>query len=358
MVGNFMKLPINIVILTPGFAADEQDTTAIPALQLYTRFLQSHYDDLNIRIVAFQYPFKSGSYTWNGLPVYSAGGRNRKLIKILTWIKVMVHLYRLRKKTGIDIVHSFWLTEASLIGLVFCRFMGIRFLATTMGQDVKPENKYLSILRYFSFDMTVISLFQHEYVKTLKKAKVLNVIPFGIDRSYFHDVSIPRTIDILGVGSLNSIKNYEQFVEIIGSVAVVFPGISCRIIGEGSKRSEIEKMIEEKRLENNIILAGNLSYDKAIEEMHHGRILLHTSTFEGQALVITEALAAGLYVVSYPVGIAATLQSEKLITGLTIKDLTRHLLALLQNQHLDHTPEIHYTIDDTCREYYKIYLEL
>lgn len=353
-----MKLPINIVILTPGFAADEQDTTAIPSLQLYTRFLQSQYDDLNIRIVAFQYPFKSGSYIWNGLPAYSAGGRNRKLTRILTWIKVLVHLYRLSKKTGIDIIHSFWLTEATLIGWVFCRFMGIRFLATTMGQDVKAENKYLRILRLFSFDLTVISPFQYEFVKNLKKANVLNVIPFGVDRSYYHDLKIPRTIDILGVGSLNSIKNYVQFVETIESVAVLFPGIKCKIIGEGTKRPEIEKMIEEKGLENNIILAGNLSYDKAIEEMHHGKILLHTSTFEGQALVITEALAAGLYVVCHPVGIAASLKSEKMFTGKTRYDLTQIILALLENKDLDFTPEIHYTIGDTCREYHDIYLEL
>ena len=96
-----------MVILTPGFAADEQDTTAIPALQLYTRFLQTHNNDLNIRIVAFQYPFKSGSYTWNGLPVYSAGGRNRKLTRIFTWIKVLAHLRRLHKKEGFGL-HSYY----------------------------------------------------------------------------------------------------------------------------------------------------------------------------------------------------------------------------------------------------------
>lgn len=353
-----MKLPINIVLLTPGFAADEQDTTAIPALQLYARFLKSHYDDICIWIVAFQYPFKSGNYTWNELPAYSAGGRNRKLTRIYTWIKVLAHLYRLNKKEGIDMVHAFWLSEATLIGIIFCWFTKINFLATTMGQDVKTGNRYLHILRRLSFKLTVISPFQYEFVKNLKKANVLKVIPFGVEKSYFHDLQLLRAIDILGVGSLNRIKNYIEFVEIIESVALVFPGIRCRIIGEGAKRPEIEKIIKEKALEDNIVLAGNLSYNKAIEEMHQGKILLHTSTFEGQALVITEALAAGLYVVSHPVGIAATLKSEKLMTGDTKFDLVRHITELLIKQDLDFTPEIHYTIDDTCREYNNIYLEL
>lgn len=353
-----MKSPINIVLLTPGFAADDTDTTAIPALQLYVRFLKSHYDDIKLHIIAFQYPFRSGNYSWNGLPVYSAGAGNRKLTRVFTWIKVLVHLRRLQKKEGIDIVHAFWLTDASLIGLVFCRLTGIKFLATTMGQDVKSENKYLQILRFFSFKMTVISQFQNVYLKRLKKAQVLKVIPFGIDLSYFNDNQVNRSIDILGVGSLNSIKNYGEFVEIIKSVTSMFPEVRCMIIGEGIKRQEIVKSIKEKGLENNIVLAGNLSYSRTIEEMHRGKILLHTSIFEGQALVITEALAAGLYVVCHPVGIAASLQTEKIMTGKTKRDLALYIKDILQKEEPDFKPEIHYTIDNTCKEYHEIYLEL
>jgi 1,2-diacylglycerol 3-alpha-glucosyltransferase len=353
-----MKLPIKIVFLTPGFAADETDTTSIPALQLFARFLTFHYDNINLRIVTIQYPVKSGSYSWQGIPVYSAGGGMRKITRLVTWLKVMLHLNRLREKEGIDIVHSFWLTETSLIGLVFCRLTGIRFLATAMGQDVKAENKYLHILRFLSFKMTVISQFQVEFVKNLKKVRLMKVIPFGVDRSYFNDNQGSRTIDILGVGSLNSIKNYPEFIDIVKSVTLLFPDLRCRIIGEGMKRQEIENTIKEKELQDNIVLAGNLSYDRTIEEMHVGKILLHTSTFEGQALVITEALAAGLYVVSHPVGIASSLQTGKLMTGKTGQDLARHIIDILQKKELDFTPQIHYSIDDTCKEYHEIYLEL
>jgi 1,2-diacylglycerol 3-alpha-glucosyltransferase len=350
-----MKSPVNILILTPGFAADENDTTSVPSLQLFIRFLQSNYTDLTIRIAAIQYPVKSGNYTWHGLQAYSAGGRLRKFNRILTWLKVLVHLYRLRRKTGIDIVHTFWLTEATLIGLIFCRLTRTRLIATAMGQDVKAENKYLGILRFFKFDLTLLSHFQHEYVKTYKNTNVLAVVPFGVDLSYFKALPVIRDIEILGVGSLNQVKNYEEFVEVIQAIAINYPGIRCKIIGEGYKMPGIETVIKEKGLDKNITLAGNLSYTNTIEEMHRGRILLHTSTFEGQALVITEALAAGLYVVCHPVGIAAGLQSEKLMTGQDTDELVRHILSILEMRQPDHSPEIHYTIDDTCKEYYSIY---
>jgi glycosyltransferase involved in cell wall biosynthesis len=89
--------------------------------------------------------------------------------------------------------------------------------------------------------------------------------------------------------------------------------------------------------------------------MQTAKILLHTSKFEGQGLVITEALAAGLYVVSYPVGIAASIHSKKLLTGTTREDLAGHLTNLLQLPDPDYTPEIHFTIQDTCKEYHSIY---
>ena len=140
--GICMKSPINIVLLTPGFAADEMDTTAIPSLQLYTQCLTSQHTELNLQILAFQYPYHSGKYTWKGIPVYSAAGKGYKWNRIFTWIKILWVLKRIHKSSGIDLVHAFWLTEATFIGLIFCRLTGVPFLATAMGQDVTKKNKY------------------------------------------------------------------------------------------------------------------------------------------------------------------------------------------------------------------------
>ena len=107
----------------------------------------------------------------------------------------------------------------------------------------------------------------------------------------------------------------------------------------------------------NIQLAGELPYEKVVNAMCSARILLHTAKFEGQGLVITEALAAGLYVVSYPVGIAASISSKKLMTGNTPAELAGHIHTILQSEP-DYTPDIRYTIGDTCREYLEIYQAL
>ena len=46
-----------LVILTPGFAKDETDTTCLPMQQSFIRCLNKMIPHLNIIILAFQYPF-------------------------------------------------------------------------------------------------------------------------------------------------------------------------------------------------------------------------------------------------------------------------------------------------------------
>ena len=350
-----MRSQIKIVLLTPGFAADESDTTTIPSLQLYTKSLSSHYPGLNIKVITFHYPFKKGQYTLNGIQVYSFAGKGRKWYKPFLWINILMLLYRIRKNTGIDIVHSFWLSETTFTGWLFCRLTGTAFLATAMRQDVMKSNKYLRILRFFSFNVTMISGFQSNFLKPFGKSTVYKVVPFGIDPSFYHRLKNERTLDILGVGSLNSVKNWDQFLEIIEILVSRFPSIRCKIIGEGPEKAHLEETVDTKGLGKNIFFTGSLPYNEVIEEMESANVLLHTAKFEGQALVILEALASGSYVVSSPVGIATSLTSKKLMTGINTEELVCHLINIFSLKDPDFEPEIHFTIEDTCREYNSIY---
>jgi 1,2-diacylglycerol 3-alpha-glucosyltransferase len=353
-----MRSQINIVLLTPGFAADASDTAAIPSLQLYAKSISSHYPELNIKVITFHYPFYRGTYLWNGIRVYSFAGRGRKWNKPFLWINILILLFRLRRSDGVSVVHAFWLTETTFIGWLYCRLTGTPFLATAMGQDATQKNHYLRILRFFSFPLTMISEYQSRFLKPFGKSSVFKVIPFGIDPSCCKQEKTERSVDIIGVGSMNKVKNYDLFIKVIELLVRHFPGIKCIIIGDGNERSHIEKSIGEKGLETTIHLKGSLRYETVMKEMHSGKILLHTSAFEGQGLVITEALAAGLYVVSTPVGMAYSLSSKKLMTGTGSEELAAHITGILQLQSPDFEPEFHYSIGDTCRVYSAIYKDL
>src|SRR5690242_6686422 len=100
-----------VVILTPGFAKDEQDTTCLPFLQDYISVLIKVRPDINLQVVAFQYPYKEGNYKWNGVSAYSSGGKNSNYIsRLFCWHRVLKQLKKINKDSGIAVIHSFWLT--------------------------------------------------------------------------------------------------------------------------------------------------------------------------------------------------------------------------------------------------------
>jgi glycosyltransferase involved in cell wall biosynthesis len=358
MDGYFMRSPINIVFLSPGFAADENDSTSIPSLQHLARYIKTHYPAIELTIITFQYPYQRGGYSWNGINVWSAGGKKGRINRILTWIRAFHKIQIINHQKRIDLIHAFWLTEATFIGKIFSLIYNVPLLATAMGQDVKPENHYLTLFRYLSLNLNLISDYQSSFLQKIKRLTIMNVIPFGIDEVFYAGDKNIRTIDILGAGSLNPVKDFGLFVRIISDLSGIFPDIRCMIIGEGSERRYLEALIRKEHLEKNMELAGELDYEIVISRMHQARVFLHTSSFEGQGLVITEALAAGMQVVSFPVGIAETLKSRKLFTGRNREELTDHLIRLLRENNNDFIPEIHFTISDTCSDYLAVYEKL
>jgi glycosyltransferase involved in cell wall biosynthesis len=344
-----------LVILVPGFATDEQETTAFPSLQLFLNNLLKEYPGIKISVIAFHYPFAERHYNWKGMDVYSAGGNKWKTGKLRTWYRVLKHLFRIRKTSGIDIVHAFWLADTALIGIFFRFITGTPLLLTAMGQDVKSQNRYLKVLPLKNVSVTFLSGFQLDYNPSLSLKCKSRIIPFGIDPEFHNEQLSARTTDIIGVGSLNAIKNYPDFIDIVHAVSNVIPHLRCRIVGKGSELKRIKDLLLETKTAEIITLTGELQYEQAIREMSGAKILLHTSVFEGQGLVITEALASGAYVVSYPIGIAKDLKCKKLIVAETKAELIKTLISILQKEDPDYSGEVFYTIRETCKSYMEIY---
>ena len=65
------------VILTPGFAANEADTTCLPFLQILVKAINKNFSSIKIIILCFQYPFSANEYLWNDNKVISLGGKNK-----------------------------------------------------------------------------------------------------------------------------------------------------------------------------------------------------------------------------------------------------------------------------------------
>jgi glycosyltransferase involved in cell wall biosynthesis len=340
-----------VVILTPGFAKDEQDTTCIPTLQQYVSALLVMRPDIKLHVIAFQYPFTEGHYKWKGVDVYSAGGKGVLYSRLLIWRRVNKELKRILCRSEISIIHSCWLTECAFVGQNFAKKNRIKHIAYAMGQDVLRKNKYLELLRFDEMEVITMSESIAGNFHKLTGRKVDAIIPTGIDSSNIDMKNEARTIDIVGVGALSSLKNYELFIEIIALLKKDFPEIRSVIIGEGKEQQLLNRKIRDERLYDNVKLMGAVPHAEVFSYMNRSKILLHTSSYEGQSTVIMEALAMGLTVVCFDIG---RMNSDRIKVCATKDEMVMQIKALLSNK-LDHSPQVLFSMNDTVKEFVKVY---
>ncbi len=341
----------HIVFLTPGFAQNEQDTTTIPAMQLYIKALKEQVPNLRITIISFQFPFTNEKYKWFGCDVIPLKGRNSKLKRIFIWNKVFTILNIVNKENPISILHSFWLGECAFVGNLFSKKHNINHICTLMGQDVLKNNYYLKLLPIQKMKLICVSDFQQ---KQLYKSHILQsrVIPWGIHGAYFSNEKT-KTIDIIGVGSLIPLKNYELFIEVIFEINKKNP-IKVVLIGNGIQKEYLEEKIKKLQLENTISLTGLLPYNKTLNYISQSKILLHPSNYESFGMVFAEALQCKTRIVSKEVGCAFAFENWHICSS---KD--EMIVACLDALSIPFSGNFKqpFTIENTVENYLKIYNE-
>lgn len=296
----------HIVLLTLGFPENENDTTNIPALQVYVRGLTESNPELNIQIITFQFPFTSTNYHWHGIPVFPLNGKNNKLKKLWVWQKALRLLKQFHKTQPIDCIHSFWIGECAFIGEIFSRKNQIKHIITAMGQDVLKPNRYAISL--YKTKSTIISLSNsHHHFLAQNHGINSQIIPWGIAANEFPAIQ-EKTIDILGVGSLNEVKNYTLFIQIIAKLKTQQKHLKVVLIGDGKLKRQIEHEIIKNKLQDVVTLTGELPRDQVLDKMAKAKILLHPSTFESFGYVFSEALYSGMQIVSFNVGTATAIR--------------------------------------------------
>ena len=347
-----MKLTKHIVLLTPGFARDESDTTCLTFLQDYALILKKKYPQYRLNIISIQYPFDRSTYSWNGIDIYSAKGKqSRYFFRGITWLKVLKKLFQLNRTQKIDVIHCFWLTEALLLGKIYNLFKKVQLIGYALGQDSISKNKYLKLP--ITKNIEVVALTNGVQTNLVQlHVPCSTIIPFGINAAKLVQPSVIREVDIIGVGSLIPLKNYGLFVEIINEVKKQIPSIKAVLIGEGMQLQALQTKASKLNLENNLFFAGPLPHQEIFKQLGKSKFLVHTSSFEGQGMVITEALAMGTNVMCFD---SLRINPHSKIQQCKSKqEMIQKLIDQLTNNSLDYTPFIR-TMDETVDEFAKLY---
>ncbi len=101
---------------------------------------------------------------------------------------------------------------------------------------------------------------------------------------------------VLGVGRLEHEKGFDRLINAFAKLAPKYPDWHLRIVGEGSRRQELQRLVEAARLQGRIELPG---WQRPIWPSYaDADLFVLPSRYEGFPSALLEAMASGLPVVA------------------------------------------------------------
>ena len=238
-------------------------------------------------------------------------------------------MIKVAKASELDLIHSHYAIPHAQAAYMAREIIKIPYVVTLHGSDVHTlglDPAYKPVVKHTVEQADAVTAVS-EFLK--KKAheelgieRDIHVIPNFIDASLFSQVSGIRLVVengcvslrgeeeafeicpddkiILHASNFRPVKRVTRLVEIMRTVVDSHPNAHLVIAGDGPTRIEVERKIEELKLCNNIHLLGIKS--NMLEIMASADIFALNSTLEGMPLVLLEAMACKLPVITTPAG--------------------------------------------------------
>lgn len=223
------------------------------------------------------------------------------ILKKIKFLKYVFKLKKIFKKYNPDIIISF-LAVPSFLALL-ARNKKSKVLVSVRND---PNTEYTTLLKKYMMKFLYPKadgfVFQtqtaKEYFSNIIHSKQ-KIIYNAVSESFIqYEKEHIRIEDkrIVAVGRLHYQKNFQLLINSFAKVTEEFPEYKLYIYGEGEERSKLEKIIEEKKLDEKVFLAGNV--DNVPKEIFNASLYVMSSDFEGMPNSLIEAMILGIPVIS------------------------------------------------------------
>jgi len=296
------------------------------------------------------------------------------LPKNLFPIAVFFKARQLIRRQGLyDIIHAYQASQAAGGGwLLKWRYRNTPFLVTV--QEGKDLSKQLWLMRFFrhlifkkSDEVTVISSYLAQYVRSQNSKVPISIIPNGVDLDKFKQGNRHDLKTIITVSRLVKKNGIEDLIDAMTTVRYEVPDAKLIIIGDGPLKENLKFKVKNLKLENGVKFLGEISHDLIPEHLVEADVFVRPSLSEGLGSAFLEAMAAGLPIIGTPVGgIPDFLKDGE--TGLFCKvadpkDLAEKIIKILKDGQLREKITVNakalvaekYDWNTIAEKFYKIY---
>lgn len=172
----------------------------------------------------------------------------------------------------------------------------------SFGSRRKPTNILAKrLLKSGKVHPVSISKIVDDSAKEFFSLKETSIIYNGTDVELFrNDTPLEkRKNTFIGVGRFLPVKNHMLMIKAFARIHEEYPDTNLVLLGEGSLREECEDYVKDNGI-GGIEFKG--AVDNVNEYMKDSKCLLMSSLWEGNPIVINEAIASGCWVISTAVG--------------------------------------------------------
>ena len=183
------------------------------------------------------------------------------------------------------------------------------------------------------FDLIVVRGSRAKEYLEAQNVKGTVAIITGSIKDCIQSLQNNRDIHLVSVGQLIPRKQVDQFITIVDVIKRVIPNVRAAIIGDGPLMADLQAYTEKLGLTDNIEFFGK---QKDVEKLlASSKIFILSSKWEGLAISMIEAMAAGTVPVVADVGDLGDLVIDG-INGYLVKpncidEYTKKVLPLLQD---------------------------
>jgi glycosyltransferase involved in cell wall biosynthesis len=126
--------------------------------------------------------------------------------------------------------------------------------------------------------------------------KKITVIPNGVDLKLFDSIQVKKVPNqVLYVGRLVDFKHVDWLIQSFAIVLKEVPGAKLKIVGGGPEREKLEELVKKLGLRARVTFTGlTPTYEAVTRYYKESEVFVLPSTVEGEAIVLKEAMAAGL----------------------------------------------------------------
>jgi len=272
------------------------------------------------------------------------------------------------------------------LGALFLKiFYNIKYINTVHGEEVYLSKRYhtMSILKLLvnnsSKTITNSSATFKASIKAGLNKEKLEIIPFGVDTSFFRHLNVQKDtsiFQILSIGYLIERKGFEYLIKAVEEVLKVHNNVKLKIVGSGPLEVRIKKLIKELGLEETIEIIGNVSDEKLLEIYNLSDLFVLPSIVdsqgntEGLGVVLLEAMACKLPVIASNIGgipdIIHDGETGLLVPEKDSMEISLSIIKLIENEDLRELIALkgynmvkeHFIWEKIAKEYISIYQEI